>query len=337
MAFSVIGRRFYCAHCNIKILLTLLPVVIIVNVFLYILLFSKSAVVVVQFDDIPNNLVPDPGNLKILNSSKSAKACDVFSKTFSGELMCPEQPATDEMLESIKSKYGIKPGGVWKPESCITPYRVAIIIPYRDRPQNLRDFLAYMHPFLVYQELEYRIVVVEQAPGRPFNRAKLFNVGFQETEKIGNTPCYIFHDVDLIPQNAKNIYACTGLVRHMSANIDVFEYKVPYDSIIGGAVAIRKSQFVDINGFSNTFFGWGGEDDDFYNRITKDSNKICRYAPDVSQYVMLSHKKQKPSTDRYYFLMTGKDRYCTDGLNSLKYTVLKLEKTPLYTRILVDL
>lgn len=318
-----------------------MPFAIIVNVFLYLLLFSKSRVVVLQFEDIGTHLVPDPDNLKILNSTKNAKKCDVFENMGgSGELMellRPQEHVDEVALENLQKKNSILPGGFWKPTDCISPYRVAIIIPYRDRLPNLRDFLAYMHPFLIRQNLEYRIVVVEQAPGRPFNRAKLFNVGFRETEKLGNVSCYVFHDVDLIPQNPRNIYACTHLVRHMSANIDIFDYKVPYDTIIGGAVAIRKSQFLAVNGFSNTFFGWGGEDDDFFNRITKDNDKISRFSPDISQYVMLNHKKQTPSADRYYFLSTGKDRYCTDGLNSLKYTPLKVDLLPLYTRILVDL
>ncbi|KAL1139831.1 hypothetical protein AAG570_006808 [Ranatra chinensis] len=204
----------------------------------------------------------------------------------------------------------------------MSQHHVALIIPYRDRLKHLRDFVAYMHPFLQLQKLDYRIFIIEQTNRRPFNRAKLFNVGFKEAEKISDFHCYIFHDVDLIPTNVNNIYGCTQFPRHMSANIDIFEYKLPYADILGGAVAILKEQFVEVNGFSNSFFGWGGEDDDFFNRVTKNGSKICRFGPSVSKYIMLSHKKEKPSTD---------------GLNSLKYTVVQLEMLPLYTRVLVDI
>ena len=43
-------------------------------------------------------------------------------------------------------------------------------------------------------------------------------------------------------------------------------FRVPYKGIFGGATAFTSSQFELANGFSNQFYGWGGEDDDMYNR-----------------------------------------------------------------------
>ena len=36
---------------------------------------------------------------------------------------------------------------------------------------------------------------------------------------------------------------------------------------MGGIVLMRKKDFVHINGFPNDFWGWGGEDDEFGDRI----------------------------------------------------------------------
>lgn len=39
-----------------------------------------------------------------------------------------------------------------------------------------------------------------------------------------------------------------------------------YDRMFGRANAFTKKQFEQANGFSNEFYGWGGEDDDLLNR-----------------------------------------------------------------------
>lgn len=44
-------------------------------------------------------------------------------------------------------------------------------------------------------------------------------------------------------------------------------FRLPYDANFGGVTAMTKEQYEAVNGFSNSFFGWGGEDDDFYNRF----------------------------------------------------------------------
>ena len=43
-------------------------------------------------------------------------------------------------------------GGRWKPPYCISRHRVAIVVPYRDRQNNLELFLQHMHPFLAKQQ-----------------------------------------------------------------------------------------------------------------------------------------------------------------------------------------
>ena len=43
--------------------------------------------------------------------------------------------------------------------------------------------------------------------------------------------------------------------------------RLPYAAIFGGVAALKKEHFQLVNGFSNQFFGWGGEDDDLYNRF----------------------------------------------------------------------
>ena len=43
-------------------------------------------------------------------------------------------------------------------------------------------------------------------------------------------------------------------------------FSLPYLSYFGGAVAFTPDQFWKVNGYSNLYFGWGGEDDDIVTR-----------------------------------------------------------------------
>lgn len=63
--------------------------------------------------------------------------------------------------------------------------------------------------------------------------------------------------------------------------------RLPYRSIFGGVSAMTVEQFESVNGFSNAFFGWGGEDDDMSNRF-------------VSCTFLLSTRQ---NSIFYYFLM----------------------------------
>lgn len=62
----------------------------------------------------------------------------------------------------------------------------------------------------------------------------------------------------------------------MSASIDKFRYVLTYDYLVGGVLAIRADQYLTLNGFSNRFEGWGGEDDDFADRIASKNLKVLR-------------------------------------------------------------
>lgn len=42
--------------------------------------------------------------------------------------------------------------------------------------------------------------------------------------------------------------------------------RLPYAGYFGGVSGLSKAQFLRINGFPNEYWGWGGEDDDIFNR-----------------------------------------------------------------------
>ena len=58
-------------------------------------------------------------------------------------------------------------------------------------------------------------------------------------------------------------------------------HRLPYDNLFGGVEAFTREHFELINGFSNKFFGWGGEDDDLYNRLVLPLGPYVGYYPYV--------------------------------------------------------
>lgn len=128
------------------------------------------------------------------------------------------------------------------PKDCHPRFSVAILVPYRNRPEHLETFLTFFHNYLQQQRLHYRIFVIEQFDTQPFNRGKLFNIGSQYAAKFG-FPCLVLHDVDLIPMNLGNIFACSRDARHLSSSLDSFRFNLPYPELFGGAVTITAENF----------------------------------------------------------------------------------------------
>ena len=110
------------------------------------------------------------------------------------------------------------------------------------------------------------------------------NVGFKESLKDFNWTCFIFHDVDHLPEDVRNLYSCPDQPRHMAVAIDKWNYKMPYRGYFGGIVALRREHYEKINGVSNEFWGWGAEDDDMYKRVIKNGLKITRYITEIAIY-----------------------------------------------------
>ncbi|KAK8742505.1 hypothetical protein OTU49_001921 [Cherax quadricarinatus] len=276
----------------------------------------------------------DQENRKVL-LSKEKPPCPPVPPKLVGSVKIHRTSPTLE--EQERNHPELEPGGRFRPADCRARHRVAIIIPYRDRIQHLAVFLFHMHPILQRQQIDYAIYLVEQAGTGKFNRAMLMNVGALEALKQYQYDCFIFHDVDLIPEDDRNLYTCPEQPRHMSIAIDSMKYRLPYNDIFGGVSAMTVEQFRKVNGFSNKFWGWGGEDDDMSNRIKYHGFFISRYPANIGRYTMLSHKKDVPNPRRYQYLYEGKKRFKTDGLTSAKYRALDVQLRRLYTWVYVDL
>lgn len=73
------------------------------------------------------------------------------------------------------------------------------------------------------------------------------------------------------------------------------------------------------------------------NSLRNSGYHIARYPVNIARYTMLYHKKEKANPKRYENLVSGAKRFDVDGLNSVRYKVLRLEKKVLYTWIEVEI
>lgn len=94
-----------------------------------------------------------------------------------------------------------------------------------------------------------------------------------------------------------------------------------------------------MNGFSNNYWGWGGEDDDLRLRVELHRMKISRPLPEVGKYTMVFHTRDKGNevnAERMKLLHQVSRVWRTDGLSSCSYKLVSVEHNPLYVNITVD-
>ncbi|KAG7313824.1 hypothetical protein KOW79_022320 [Hemibagrus wyckioides] len=229
-------------------------------------------------------------------------------------------------LEGIMKNTRLALGGHFRPSECVSEQKVAVIIPFRDREQHLKYWLFYMHPILQRQQLDYGVYIIEQ--------------GYMEALKEYDYNCFVFSDVDLIPVDDRNIYKCYDQPRHLSVAMDKFGFRLPYNEYFGGVSSLSKEQYLKINGFPNNYWGWGGEDDDVYNRLTFRGMSISRPDHQIGRCKMIRHARDKlnePNPHRFSRISQTKQTMEKDGINSLSYSVMSWEKNRLYTKVVVDI
>ncbi|XP_071480736.1 beta-1,4-galactosyltransferase 5-like [Diadema antillarum] len=231
------------------------------------------------------------------------------------------------------------PGGHWKPARCTPRWKVAIIIPFRDRFAHLPIILKYLVPMLNRQRLEFGVFTINQANQELFNRAMLMNVGFLEALNFTDYDCFIFHDVDHIPLDDRNYYGCSRMPRHFLSGSDRWNYRLPYDNFFGAVTGLSKGQIRLINGFPNVYWGWGGEDDEILKRVKDVGLEVSRVKGTVGHYdVITHHHESAPQVqDRYGLMKTFNIRYKGDGLSDIAYPTPSYTLNALYTNVSVDI
>jgi predicted glycosyltransferase involved in capsule biosynthesis len=200
-------------------------------------------------------------------------------------------------------------------------YKNYIIIPYRNRLEHLKEFIPYYSKLLNNIE----IIIIEQDDINLFNRGILMNIGFDISRNNIDNKYFTFHDVDMlyIGDDVNNIYSYPKNPTHIATACEQFDYKMPYKNYFGGVCLFNEQDFLKINGFSNSFIGWGAEDDNLLFRI-KNANITINRINDC-KYKSLSHDRDinKDALKKNRELQYTK---LDDGLSTLKYEITSIEK-----------
>ncbi|XP_065336026.1 beta-1,4-galactosyltransferase 7 [Cloeon dipterum] len=204
--------------------------------------------------------------------------------------------------------------------------RLAVLVPFRDRFDELIEFVPHMHSFLRHQGLDFEIFVLNQVDQFRFNRASLINAGFKMVRRYYD---YIaMHDVDLLPLNHNLSYAKPQNGRPFHVAAPELHPRYHYPTFVGGILLITTHDFELVNGMSNKYWGWGLEDDEFYVRMRDARFNVTRptnVATNSSNTFWHNHDRGRRKRDfaKCYHqkeVTRRRDRYT--GLKDVKYQVL---------------
>uniref|UniRef100_A0A8C4LXS6 Beta-1,4-galactosyltransferase n=1 Tax=Equus asinus TaxID=9793 RepID=A0A8C4LXS6_EQUAS len=211
----------------------------------------------------------------------------------------------------------------WEEDASWGPHRLAVLVPFRERFEELLVFVPHMHRFLSRKKIQHHIYVLNQVDHFRFNRAALINVGFLESS---NSTDYIaMHDVDLLPLNEELDYGFpeAGPFHVASPELHPLYH---YKTYVGGILLLSKQHYQLCNGMSNRFWGWGREDDEFYRRIKGAGLQLFRPSGITTGYKTFHHLHDPAwrKRDQKRIAAQKQEQFKVDregGLSTVKYRV----------------
>ena len=158
---------------------------------------------------------------------------------------------------------------------------VVLLVPYRPQQQQNREahlthFLHVMPGILdaALGASRWAILVIEQSKDdQKFSRARCLNAGARIAAVKYPGATLVLHDVDLIPdvERARGYAAKPPENGVIAFNTDSAKYN-KCAMYVGGICSVSQPTFETVNGFQNSFQGWGGEDDCFRDAIRLQQN-----------------------------------------------------------------
>lgn len=183
----------------------------------------------------------------------------------------------------------------------------------------------------VYSDMNKEIIIVEQCDNIPFMRGQLFNIGvnFAKGKYIALSDNDIYHLrkvpwIDIYENVKKPLIGFKYISQITLNNKKAIITKTSYvPKGLGAFNFMKKQDFINFNGFSNLFIGWGYEDNEYATRF-----EYIRIPQNLGH---LTHPRRqnnniKNTTLNLEFLNTNKNRNnLNDGYNQTKFNLIKKE------------
>ena len=212
---------------------------------------------------------------------------------------------------------------------------LGIVVPYRNREDQLQVFSLYLKSFLELQDIPHLLYIIDQVDSNRFNRGMLLNVGaFLMPSEV---EYFCFHDVDNLPLEGVRYDKPSGF-QQLSSQISRNNWHPGYPKSVGGVGLFTREAFQKINGYSNRYWGWGGEDDDSYMRmvreglIKKDGDPPERPPTGKGRFLDIvdgHSERDKSNRDNSLKVLREMERnqniYKSDGLSSINFTLVDIE------------
>lgn len=227
-----------------------------------------------------------------------------------------------------------------------TPCMV-LMVPFRSRPNGdwdaLMDWVGFMRNFFAERpQIRFTIAIVEQSDCHSFNRGKLLNAGFVLMESFHNYDYYCFHDMDERPWPEVE-YGPPMVPTHMMTARSRWGYAEVAKGdrqATGGVFKMSAEDFRNANGYSNSFWSWGHEDEDFGIRIQKAGLGFDRLPFEKGRFVSIEESKH-PHRDRRHMhenrRKQGHSNPAEDGLHTLDFTLESESRQPGWSHFVVSL
>jgi hypothetical protein len=139
--------------------------------------------------------------------------------------------------------------------------KLLIVVPYRNRKEHLEDFLINTPKYFNNQNFTYDILICELDQIGDWNAGLCINSLIKFIDKINIEYKYLYiHHVDIWPISGDWIFP-----KDDEVYFNMGDY---------GSCLLTMKAFLDVQGYSNNFWGWGGEDNELYQKLREKQYKV---------------------------------------------------------------